>query len=114
MFCDLESTNYRLYRDNTKRMTMRNVYVYPMINDGVELRRAREIRLFLVADKSRRVYARTGSVLSKYVCRSSNIRFTFTRAFNISERRWEIHIHRDRVRAILAATNAPETDSQKR
>jgi len=80
----------------------------------VELKRMRKIRLFLVVDKSRSVCALTGSVLSKYVCRSSSIRFTFTRAFNILERRWKIYVHRDRVCAIFAVTNAPETDSQKR
>lgn len=73
------------------RIAVRNVY--PMINGGVELRRTREIQLFLVSDKSRRACARTGSVLSKYVCRSSSTRFTFTRAFDISKRRWKIHIH---------------------
>lgn len=89
-FCESRRIIARIGSNNTCHDAKR---IYPTINSSIELRRAREIRLFLVADKGRRVCARTGSVLSKYVCRSSSNRFTFTRAFNISERRWEIHIH---------------------
>lgn len=86
-----------------------------MINDGVELRQVRETRLFLVsaAEADVCVPAPVLCFLNTFAAhRAPDLRLHARLIYRNDDEKF-IFI-RGRVRAILAATNAPETDSQKR